>query len=320
MAMTRRKLLQQLGFGALMTPWIGTLATGCRGTAREDAAGGASTRAGENMMDTQGQTTRMPAVFVGHGSPMNGIEDNVFSQAWKALGASLPRPRAIVCVSAHWETRGTFVTANERPRTIHDFGGFPKALYDVQYPAPGEPGLARELGTRLRGAPPEGLAVATDERWGLDHGTWTVLRHMFPAADVPVLQLSLDMQRAGPWHVELGRRLAAWRDEGVLLVGSGNLVHNLRKVAWDRLNERGYAHDWAREADATFKRLIAARDLAALARWESLGSAVQLAVPTPEHYLPALYILGTQLEDDSLTWFNDEPVAGALTMSSFRIG
>ena len=316
-AWTRRELLERLGFGALAWSAAGLASAACRETAHGRGEGAAEE---DGTMEGPGGTTRMPAIFVGHGSPMNGIEDNTFSQAWRALGKELPRPRAIVCISAHWETRGTFVTANERPRTIHDFGGFPKALHEVQYPAPGDPALAKQLGDTLQGAPPEGLAVAGDDRWGLDHGTWTVLRHMFPAADVPVLQLSLDMRRAGPWHVELGRRLAAWRDAGVLLVGSGNLVHNLRRVAWDRLNERGFAHDWALEADATFKRLIAARDLGALARWESLGTAVNLAVPTPEHYLPALYILGTQTDTDRFEWFNDEPVAGALTMSSFRIG
>lgn len=259
---------------------------------------------------------RMPVVFVGHGSPMNAIEDNVFSLGWREIGERLPRPEVILCVSAHWETRGVRLTAMERPRTIHDFGGFPQELYEVQYPAPGSSDLARETCVLLAGG-----GAGLDMEWGLDHGSWSVLRQMYPAADIPVVQLSLDRGRTGMGHYELARALAPLREKGVLILGSGNMVHNLGRieVRGDDFNEP-YGFDWAMEADGLFKRLIREGRHEELADYRALGQSVRLAVPTPEHFLPLLYVLALKRDDEEIAMFNDQPVAGSLTMTSLVVG
>lgn len=255
-------------------------------------------------------SARMPALFVGHGSPMNAIEENAFSLSWRSLGQTLPRPRAILCISAHWETFGAHVTAMERPRTIHDFGGFPPELYAVQYPASGSRWLAEAvLGNR---------AVTPDQAWGLDHGCWSVLKNMYPEADVPVVQLSLDRNLTPREHFALGKSLSGLRDQGVLVIGSGNLVHNLRLLAFSE-GQTAFGFDWALEANALFKRLIDEGAFDTLMAYETLGRAVQLAVPTPEHFLPALYVLALKTSGERIRYFNDEPWGGSLTMTSFLV-
>jgi 4,5-DOPA dioxygenase extradiol len=250
----------------------------------------------------------MPVVFVGHGSPMNAIEDNEFSRGWSAAAAEWPRPAAILCVSAHWETRGTAVMALPQPETIHDFYGFPRELFEVQYPAPGEPRLANEVCELLAKA-----SATLDTQWGLDHGCWSVLKHMYPRADVPTVQLSLDRTRSAREHYELARELRALRAKGVLVVGSGNMVHNLRRLNWEDLET---PYDWAEEANAEFKRRIASGDDAGLTDYAALGRSVALAIPTPEHYLPMLYVLGLRGAEDRLHFFNDR-VLSSLSMTSF---
>ena len=261
---------------------------------------------------------KMPVLFVGHGSPMNAIEDNEFSQGWYAVGKALPKPKAILCVSAHWETWGTLVTAMEKPKTIHDFGGFPPELYAARYPAPGSPWLAKEVKKMVCS-----IEVGLDKDWGLDHGCWSVLKQMYPDADIPVAQLSLDYTRQGMYHYNLAKELAPLRDQGVLILGSGNMVHNLRRVVipnndFSNFNQP-FALEWAKEADTIFKKLINAGRFEALADYHSLGEAVQLAVPTPEHYFPMLYALALKTEEDTITYFNNKPLAGSLTMTSLLI-
>jgi 4,5-DOPA dioxygenase extradiol len=269
-----------------------------------------------NQLMTFGENTpRMPVLFVGHGSPMNAIEENEFVEGWRNLGKTLPRPKAILVVSAHWETKGTFVTAVPKPQTIHDFGGFPKALYDVQYPAPGSPELANET-KRIVTKTTLGL----DEKWGLDHGAWSVIRPMYPNADIPVIELSLDYSQGPQYHYELGKQLAVLRNKGVLIIGSGNMVHNLLMVAWDKMNEPEYGFDWAIQANDKFKQLIRSGNHKELINYTSLGREVQLAVPTPDHYLPLLYTLALKEENEAVSFFNDKAVMGSLTMTSVRIG
>jgi 4,5-DOPA dioxygenase extradiol len=251
----------------------------------------------------------MPVVFVGHGSPMNAIEDNEFHRAWRALGERLPRPRAILCVSAHWETRGARVTGASAPPTIHDFYGFPKALFDVRYPAPGDPQLAQRVVDLL--GPKQAQVDATR---GFDHGMWSVLRVMYPDADVPVVQLGIDTSQPGEHHYRFAKVLAPLRDEGVLVLGSGNIVHNL--ALWDPRNP--HPLDWAQRFDGAVKRRVLARDHIELADWPRLGADAQLAVPTPEHYLPLLYVLALQRDDDHVNFFN-EAVGSAIAMTSFVI-
>lgn len=280
------------------------------------AAGGAFTLSTlRSMTDDLPEGRPMPALFMGHGSPMNAIEDNEFSKTWEQLGTTLPTPAAVLVVSAHWLTRGTRITAMEHPRTIHDFGGFPQALFDVQYPAPGNPELAEETRRLL-----SGTEAVLDHDWGLDHGTWSVIKRMYPKADIPVLQLSIDYNRPAQYHYDLARGLAPLRRKGVLIVGSGNMVHNLRMVAWDKLDAAGFGFDWALEMNETFKRKISARDHAALIAYDSLGSGARLAIPTPDHYYPLLYVLGLQEKNDEPAFLNDRAVAGALTMTSVRLG
>jgi len=266
----------------------------------------------KDLKETDG---KMPVLFIGHGSPMNGIEDNAFSKTWAKLGAEIPKPKAVLVVSAHWLTNGTHITAMEAPKTIHDFGGFPQALFDVQYPAPGNPELALETSKLITST-----SVGLDHDWGLDHGTWTVVRHMYPNADIPVLQLSIDYSKPPQYHYELAKELAALRKKGVLIIGSGNMVHNLRMVAWDKLNEPEFGYDWAQEINQVFKEKIVAGDVQSLIQYERLGSAAKLAIPTPDHYYPLLYTLGLQNKTDAIDFFNDKAVGGSLTMTSVRIG
>jgi 4,5-DOPA dioxygenase extradiol len=267
------------------------------------------------MIEKTHPGSRMPILFVGHGSPMYAIEENEFVRTWRTLGAELPRPRAILAVSAHWETRGTQVTGMLKPQTIHDFGGFPQALFDVQYPAPGSPELANETIQTVKGSP-----ITTDERWGLDHGTWSVLRRIYPNADIPIVQLSLDYHKTPQQHYDLAKELAALRDKGILIVGSGNIVHNLRQVAWDKKDDEEYGHDWALEANALVKKLIFDNDHQSLINYQSLGRAVQLAAPTPDHFLPLLYALALKQNGEDISFFNDKAVMGSLTMTSVKIG
>jgi len=252
----------------------------------------------------------MPVLFLGHGNPMNAIVENEYAHAWQQLGKTLPKPAAVLCISAHWQTKGTFVTAMEKPKTIHDFYGFPKKLFAVEYPAPGSKDLANETKRTIRKT-----EVGFDYDWGLDHGSWSVLKHVYPNADVPVIEMSLDYTQSPQWHFELAKELAALRNKGVLIVGSGNMVHNLRAIDFN--NTGGF--DWALEASATMKKLISERNYASLANYKDLGKAVQLAVPTNEHYLPMLYALGLAGADENITVFNDKAEAGSITMTSLKI-
>lgn len=260
-------------------------------------------------------TETMPVLFLGHGSPMNAIEENDFVKGFRRISSEIPLPTAILCVSAHWETNGTFVTAMEQPRTIHDFGGFPKALYEVQYPAPGSPELASETASLV-----SKTKVVVDHSWGLDHGAWSVIKHLYPKADVPVIQLSLDRTKSPQYHYDLAQELLALRRKGVLIVGSGNMVHNLRMVAWNRLNEDGYGFDWAMEANDMMKKFIEEGNHRELINYTAQGQAFRQAIPTPEHYLPLLYSLALQSKNEEVIIFNDKAVGGAITMTSIKIG
>ena len=259
--------------------------------------------------------TTMPALFLGHGNPMLAIEPNHFADSWRQLGQQLPRPRAILMISAHWYTRGTGITAMAQPRTIHDFGGFPQALFEVQYPAPGDPQLAQQVQQSL--AP---LPVALDQGWGLDHGCWALLKHMYPQADIPVLQLSIDATQPPAFHYQLGQQLAALRQQGVMLIGSGNVVHNLRRMDLARPES---VFDWAERFSAEVRQALLAGNLSALVDFvseEAPREEVRLAVPTPEHYLPLLYVLALQEKGKQATLFNDRAIAGSLTMTSVQVG
>ncbi|MCX7008311.1 MAG: 4,5-DOPA dioxygenase extradiol [Kiritimatiellaeota bacterium] len=257
----------------------------------------------------QAQTT-MPVLFVGHGNPMNAIEDTEYSRAWSAVGNNLPRPKVILAISAHWEIEGAAVTAMLQPRTIHDFYGFPDELFAMRYPAPGAPALAQRI-RALLGTD----AVKLDQEWGLDHGTWSVLVRMFPKADVPVVQLSLNRKLTPTEHYALGGKLAVLRAEGVLVLCSGNIVHNLRLLEW---GDKGF--DWAEAFDLKLKALIEARDHAALIAYPKLGSDVLRAIPTDEHYLPLLYALALRQPEEPLTFFTEKVTLGSISMRSFQIG
>ena len=259
------------------------------------------------------QEQLMPVLFIGHGSPMNGIEDNEFSGRWVKMAQEIPVPKAVLVVSAHWYSKGTRITAMENPSTIHDFGGFPQALFDVQYPAPGNPELAREVASLV-----SSTEVELDHDWGLDHGTWTIIRHMYPQANIPVLQLSIDYTKEPRYHYELARELYSLRRKGVLIAGSGNMVHNLGMLSWKMINGGGY--DWAIEMNERFKELILNDQHSALINYQQLGRDALMAIPTPEHYLPLLYTLGLKGKQDDLSFFNDKAVGGSLTMTSVRIG
>jgi 4,5-DOPA dioxygenase extradiol len=268
-----------------------------------------------NLTGSLNSTAQMPVLFLGHGSPMNAIEENEFVAGWREAGKSLPKPKAILCVSAHWETGGTFVTAMDKPLTIHDFGGFPQRLFEVEYPAPGSPELALEAQKIITNT-----TVGLDHKWGLDHGCWSVVKHLYPEADVPVIQMSLDYYQTPQAHYDLARELASLRKKGILIVGSGNLVHNLHRVAWDKLNETGFAFDWAIEASEKMKKYILNGDHSKLVDFKSQGKAFDLAIPTPEHFLPLLYIIALKEDHEKVTLFNDKAVAGSLTMTSVKIG
>lgn len=263
-------------------------------------------------MTTENQN-QMPAIFIGHGSPMNAIENNEFADQWRKTGEALPRPKAILCISGHWNTRGTHVTAAEKPPTIHDFGGFPEELFKIRYPAPGSPELANEVKRIVKST-----EVIIDDERGLDHGCWSVLMHMFPAADIPVVQLSLDFHKEPQAHYNLGRELLPLRNEGILIVGTGNLVHNLRMVAWD--SEPGYGFDWAADANTRMKEFIMNDDHESLINYRQQGKSFDLAIPSPDHYLPLLYILALKQEGEKVTLFNDKLMMGSLSMTSVILG
>lgn len=255
----------------------------------------------------------MPAVFFGHGSPMNALTDNAYTRAWAAFGASIERPKAILAISAHWYLAGTFVTAMQRPRTIHDFGGFPRALYEVRYPAAGDPALADRIRRVL--AP---LAVERDEQWGLDHGTWSVLAHVYPDAGVPVVQLSIDETQPPAFHYGLGRRLRPLREEGVLILGSGNVVHNLEAYAWGAHAAQPYP--WALRFERRVRDLLQAGEDAPLVAYETLCDDALLSVPTPEHYLPLLYVLGARRDGESVAFPVEGMDGGSISMLAVRFG
>lgn len=258
---------------------------------------------------------RMPLLFIGHGSPMNAIEKSTFTDGIETVAAQLPRPKAILCISAHWETRGTFVTAASQPETMHDFGGFPRALYQVNYPAPGNVELAERVQSLLGFA-----TVSLDTDRGFDHGCWAVVKYLFPKADIPVVELSLDYTQPAPWHYQLAGKLAPLREEGVLIVASGNLIHNLRALDWDTLYQPDSAFDWAvrvhREVIDYIKRGLHQP----LIDYTKQGREYHIAIPSPDHFLPLLYILALQTPDDNLTIFNESIVGGALDMTSIMLG
>lgn len=255
----------------------------------------------------------MPTIFFGHGNPMHAVSNNVYTDGWTTIGASLPRPRAILAVSAHWYIPGCAVTAQAAPPTIHDFGGFPRALYEVTYPAPGSPELARRVQDLL--AP---LPVALDENWGIDHGTWSVLTHVFPRADIPVVQLAIDERQPPAFHYELGQRLAPLREEGVLVIGSGNLVHNLHAYAWGQHGVQAY--DWAVRFEERVRELLLAGNHGPLVAYEELGRDAQLSVPTPDHYLPLLYVLGLRRQEDPVSFPVHGVDGGSVSMLAVRFG
>jgi 4,5-DOPA dioxygenase extradiol len=253
---------------------------------------------------------RMPSIFIGHGSPMNALEDNAYTRAWQDLARRFAKPQAILAISAHWLTRGTAVTAMAAPRTIHDFGGFPQDLFDIDYPAPGDPALAERIAQLLHPLP-----VHLDQQWGLDHGTWSVLIKMFPQADVPVLQLSLDMTQPPAYHLALGRQLASLRDEGVMIIGSGNVVHNLARMA-----QRSAGHDWAQRFNLAMKTAILAGQFEQVVNYSTLGQDAALSVPTSEHFLPLLYVLGSRVGDEKIETVAEGIELAAISMMSVLIG
>ena len=255
----------------------------------------------------------LPAIFFGHGNPMNAIRRNTYTDRWSEIGVSTPRPKAILCVSAHWYVPGAAVTINTSPRTIHDFGGFPRELYEVSYPAPGDPELARRVQKLL-----SPLSVNLEERWGLDHGTWSVLCHVYPQADVPIVQLSIDETKPASFHYEIGQRLAPLRDEGVLIVGSGNLVHNLHTYAWGAHAVDPY--DWAVRFETEVRELLLGNQHRPLVQYETLGRDALLSIPTPDHYLPLLYVLGTGKPAEAISFPVEGVDGGSISMLAVQIG
>jgi len=268
----------------------------------------------EEIFDLKKRTDRMPLLFLGHGSPMNAIEDNEFVAGFRKISTSLPKPTAILCISAHWFINGTHFTAQKLPPTIHDFYGFPKELYQVQYPAKGSPELAAVAGDLIKP-----VESHPDDQWGFDHGAWSVLKHLYPKADVPVVQMSIDYSLSPEDHYELAGRLSTLRDHGVLIVGSGNIIHNLRLVDFQGMNRPDNGYDWAREARDIVNKAILSGDHKPLTQYAAFGKAMNLAVPTPDHYLPLLYCLGLQRNDENPQLFNDKLVAGSLSMTSVLI-
>ena len=268
----------------------------------------------KSITSSLSNTPKMPVLFLGHGSPMNAIEENEFVASFRKLGQELPKPNAILCISAHWETKGTFVTAMQHPPTIHDFGGFPKALFDVQYPAPGSPELAVEtknLVTQTK--------VGLDEKWGLDHGAWSVIKHLYPKANIPVIQMSIDYSTPAKYHYDLAKEIQQLRHKGVLIVGSGNMVHNLRRIAWDKMNTGSYGFDWAIEANEKMKDFILNDNHKDLINYNKQGTAFNLSIPTPEHYLPLIYTLALKNKNEDISIFNDQYIGGSLSMTSIKI-
>jgi len=246
---------------------------------------------------------------------MNAIEENEFVAGFRKISSEIPQPKAILCISAHWYTRGTMVTAMDMPKTIHDFGGFPDALYEVQYPAPGSPALAKETAEIL--AP---IVVAQDENWGLDHGAWSVIKHLYPKANVPVIQMSIDYTQPASYHFDLAKRLNSLRQKGILIVGSGNIVHNLGLVDWKNLNKTDYGFDWAVEARSKINNWMLDGDFQPIIDYTKQGKSIQLAAPSPDHYLPLVYTLGLKSSKDKISLFNDKLLAGSLSMTSVYIG
>lgn len=264
------------------------------------------------------QDVLMPVLFVGHGSPTNAIEDNEFSRRWRKMGEELPVPKAILVVSAHWLTRGTHITAMEHPKTIHDFGGFSKELFDVQYPAPGNPQLAKETAALFHN-----VQVGLDHDWGLDHGAWSIAKQMYPHANIPTLQLSIDYYKPAQYHYDLAKELKALRKKGVLILASGNMVHNLGMMQmpgndFNRINDE-YGFDWANEMNIIFKQKITNGDHKALIEYDKLSKSAKLAIPTPDHYYPLIYALALQGKNEEPVFFNDKAVAGSITMTSVKI-
>jgi 4,5-DOPA dioxygenase extradiol len=293
--MNRKKFIQQLSAFSL-------------------AAYTMNTQAFNSFTSTLKPSAKMPILFVGHGSPMNAIESNEFTKKWQQVGASLPKPQAILGISAHWETEGTFVTAMPKPKTIHDFGGFPQALFDVQYPALGSLALAQNTKDIIKQT-----SIGLDEKWGLDHGCCSILKPMFPNADIPVVQMSLDYRKDAAYHYNLGKELQQLRHKGVLIIGSGNIVHNLGLINWQKMNEPAYGFDWALEAKAELNGLIISGNHQKLTQYKNLGKAVAMAVPSPDHFLPLLYTLALKTEKDQLSLFNDKALMGSITMTSVLI-
>lgn len=261
----------------------------------------------------------MPVLFVGHGSPMNAIEDNEFSQRWAAYGKSIPQPKAVICVSAHWLTKGTKLTAMTNPPTIHDFGGFPDALHQTEYPAPGSPFLAKETRELIKS-----VNVDLDHEWGLDHGTWSILNQMYPKANIPVIQLSIDYYKSPQFHYELAKELTSLRKKGVLIIGSGNMVHNLGMISIPKSKDATFnsthGYDWAIEINEQLKKAILDGNHPSMIDYEKFHKHIKLAVPSPDHYYPLLYVLGLQHKKDTIELFNDKVVAGSLTMTSVKFG
>lgn len=267
-----------------------------------------------NLSNNFSNTELIPVLFLGHGSPMNAIEENQFVTGFRTVAKSLPIPNAILCISAHWYTNGTKVTAMEMPKTIHDFGGFPQALFEVQYPAKGSPDLAKETKKLLLPT-----AVALDDEWGLDHGAWSVIKHLYPAANIPVIQLSIDYTKAAQYHFELAGKLKALRNKGILIIGSGNIIHNLKLIDFPNFNKDNYGYDWAIEARETINKYLLNGNYNPLLNYEKESKALQLAIPSPDHYLPLIYTLGLQQKNENITLFNDKLVAGSLSMTSLKI-
>ena len=271
----------------------------------------------EKLADSFSLTDKMPVLFVGHGSPTNAIEDNEFTERWKKMSAEIPQPKAVVIISAHWLTKGTYVTAMEHPKTIHDFGGFSQELFDVQYPAPGSPELAKETASIIHST-----NVEMDHDWGLDHGAWSVVKQMYPKANIPMLQLSIDYNKPAQYHYDLAKQLSSLRDKGVLILGSGNMVHNLRMISvpggdFSQINKE-YGFDWTLEMNTIFKDKIMNGDHKALIEYEKLSKSATLAIPTPDHYYPLIYTLALQEKNEKPTFFNDKAVGGSLTMTSVK--
>lgn len=267
-----------------------------------------------NLSNSLPNSEKMPALFLGHGSPLNAIDENEFVDGFRKIGKEIQKPAAILCISAHWETSGTFVTAMENPRTIHDFYGFPRELYEQKYPAAGSPFLADETKKMITKT-----KVKLDYKWGLDHGAWSVVKHLYPDADVPIIQMSLDFNHPAKYHYELAKELSALRKKGILIIGSGNIVHNLRLIAWNKMNEDDFAFDWASEVREKIKNMILTDDHKTLQNYNSFGRAFELSIPTPEHFLPLLYILSLKEKNESIIFFNDKAVGGSITMTSIKI-